>query len=88
MSRYATVIYLNKNKRRKFKTYYSSHDSTKQLFFLKYTNLLNKVKLLLKKMFHSSEINSAANDSQQTWKTLQNLSAKKPSERTQVQKTC
>ena len=37
-------------------------------------------------MFYSSEIELAANDSQQTWKTLQNLLANKPSERTQVPK--
>ena len=55
-----------------FKTYYSSHDSTKQQFFKTYTNLLNRVKLLSKKMFYNSEIKLSANDSQQTWKTLQN----------------
>ena len=37
-------------------------------------------------MFYSSEIKFAANDSQQTWKTLHNLLAEKPSERTQVPK--
>ena len=37
-------------------------------------------------MFYSSEIKLEASDSQQTWKTLQNLFAKKPSERTQVPK--
>ena len=30
------------NKRRMFKTYYLSHDSTKQHFFKKYSNLLNR----------------------------------------------
>ena len=37
-------------------------------------------------MFFNSEIKLAANDSQHTYKTLQNVLAKKPSERTQVLK--
>ena len=37
-------------------------------------------------MFYSSEIKLAAYDLQQTWKTLQNLLAKKPPERIQVKK--
>ena len=54
--------------------------------FFKYINLLTRVKLLSKRMFYSSENKSAANDSQQTSKTLQNLSTKNPSERTLVSK--
>ena len=46
------------NKRRMFKTYYLSHVSTKQQFFKKYFNLLNRVKLLSRKMFYRVKLSS------------------------------